>query len=192
MNELRRLGQGIEHGEDWLTITPAPVTPAVIECYADHRIAMSFAVLGCAVPGVTIKDPGKLQPPPPAHSARIFEGELWLPLPALVPDGSAVRFSPGCVAKTYPAFFEDLQKMRDHQAKGQAHNSCVLAVSADPAPGRALVAFDWILLLSPSLLGAGGRGDVRGARGAANPPIELAMFSQQFSEGARTCRIGTR
>jgi len=47
------------------------------------------------------------------------------------------------VAKTYPAFFEDLQKMRDHQAKGQAHNSCLLAVSADPAPGRALVAFGW-------------------------------------------------
>ena len=33
------------------------VKPAEIECYADHRIAMSFAVLGCAVPGVTIKDP---------------------------------------------------------------------------------------------------------------------------------------
>ena len=67
MNELRRLGQGIEHGEDWLTITPAPVTPAVIECYADHRIAMSFAVLGCAVPGVTIKDPGK----PPTDTAHM-------------------------------------------------------------------------------------------------------------------------
>ena len=32
-------------------------TPAEIECYADHRIAMSFAVLGCAVEGVTILDP---------------------------------------------------------------------------------------------------------------------------------------
>ena len=140
MNELRRLGQGIEHGEDWLTITPAPVTPAVIECYADHRIAMSFAVLGCAVPGVTIKDPGKLLPP--SHTLSAYLG-FRLPLPALVPDGSAVRFSSGCVAKTYPAFFEDLQKMRDHQAKGQAHNSCVLAVSADPAPGRA-GRLDWI------------------------------------------------
>ena len=57
VNELRRLGQSIEHGEDWITITPAPVTPAEIECYADHRIAMSFAVLGCVVPGVTIMDP---------------------------------------------------------------------------------------------------------------------------------------
>ena len=72
VNELRRLGQGIEHGEDWLTITPAPVTPAVIECYADHRIAMSFAVLGCAVPGVTIKDPGKLPPP----SSRTLSAHL--------------------------------------------------------------------------------------------------------------------
>lgn len=33
------------------------VQPAEIECYADHRMAMSFAVLGCAVPGVTITDP---------------------------------------------------------------------------------------------------------------------------------------
>ena len=140
MNELRRLGQGIEHGEDWLTITPAPVTPAVIECYADHRIAMSFAVLGCAVPGVTIKDPGKL-PPPSSRTLSTSRGlgRLCWPLCLM-----ARRFSSGCVAKTYPAFFEDLQKMRDHQAKGQAHNSCVLAVSADPAPSRALVAFDWV------------------------------------------------
>jgi|EP01047_Picozoa_sp_COSAG01_P013097 3-phosphoshikimate 1-carboxyvinyltransferase len=59
VNELRRLGQGVEHGEDWLTITPKlPVRPAEVECYADHRIAMAFAVLGTAVPGVTITDPG--------------------------------------------------------------------------------------------------------------------------------------
>ena len=101
-----------------------------------------------------------------------------------MPDDSAVRFSSGCVAKTYPAFFEDLQKMRDHQAKGQAHNSCVLAVSVDPSPSRALA-----FLLSWSLLGAGGRGDVRGARGAAIPPIEPAMFSPQFSRTKLTCRL---
>ena len=59
VNELRRLGQGVEHGDDWLTITPKlPVTPAAVECYADLRIAMSFAVLGTVQPGVTITDPG--------------------------------------------------------------------------------------------------------------------------------------
>jgi 3-phosphoshikimate 1-carboxyvinyltransferase len=58
VNELRRLGQQVEHGEDWLTITPGrPLVPANIECYADHRMAMCFGVLGLAVPGVTITDP---------------------------------------------------------------------------------------------------------------------------------------
>jgi hypothetical protein len=34
-------------GDDWITITPVrPIKPACIQCYADHRIAMSFAVLG--------------------------------------------------------------------------------------------------------------------------------------------------
>ncbi|MBA3683917.1 MAG: 3-phosphoshikimate 1-carboxyvinyltransferase [Planctomycetes bacterium] len=57
VSELRRLGQRVEHGDDWLTIHPAPIVPATVECYHDHRIAMSFAVLGLARPGVTIADP---------------------------------------------------------------------------------------------------------------------------------------
>ena len=32
------------------------VPRAVIRCYNDHRIAMSFAVLGAAVPGIVISD----------------------------------------------------------------------------------------------------------------------------------------
>ncbi len=57
VTELRRLGQAVTHGDDWLQIEPAPVTPAVVECYDDHRIAMSFAILGAAAGGVTIEDP---------------------------------------------------------------------------------------------------------------------------------------
>jgi len=57
VTELQRLGQQVEHGEDWLTISPNPVTPASVHCYDDHRIAMSFAILGCARPGVVIADP---------------------------------------------------------------------------------------------------------------------------------------
>lgn len=58
VNELKRLGQQVEHGDDWLKITPGkPITPAEIECYADHRMAMSFGILGTKVPGITIKDP---------------------------------------------------------------------------------------------------------------------------------------
>jgi 3-phosphoshikimate 1-carboxyvinyltransferase len=63
--ELRRLGQQVEHGEDWLRIEPRPLRPAAVECYADHRMAMSFAILGLCTPGVTIQDPacvGKTYP----------------------------------------------------------------------------------------------------------------------------------
>lgn len=56
--ELRKLGQHVEEFEDGMTITPAPVTPAEIETYDDHRMAMSFGVTGLRAPGVRILDPG--------------------------------------------------------------------------------------------------------------------------------------
>jgi 3-phosphoshikimate 1-carboxyvinyltransferase len=55
--ELRRLGQEVTHGDDWLRLEPRPIVPAVVQCYSDHRIAMSFAVLGALREGVTIEDP---------------------------------------------------------------------------------------------------------------------------------------
>jgi len=57
VQELQRLGQAVKHGDDWLSVDPRPLTPATVHCYADHRIAMSFAVLGAAAEGVTIEDP---------------------------------------------------------------------------------------------------------------------------------------
>ena len=57
VNELRRLGQDVEHGEDWLRITPRPLQAAEVQCYADHRMAMSFGVLGASAGHVTIADP---------------------------------------------------------------------------------------------------------------------------------------
>jgi 3-phosphoshikimate 1-carboxyvinyltransferase len=56
--ELRKLGQRVDEREDGLTIQPAPVTPAEVETYDDHRMAMSFAVTGLRAGGVTILDPG--------------------------------------------------------------------------------------------------------------------------------------
>jgi len=80
VNELKRLGQNVTSGDDWLKIEPVlPITPAEIQCYADHRMAMSFAVLGMAVEGVTITDPD-------------------------------------CTAKTYPGFWEDLDRVRGDAA----------------------------------------------------------------------------
>lgn len=56
--ELRKLGQQVEEFEDGMTITPAPVQPAEIETYDDHRMAMSFGVTGLRAPGIRILDPG--------------------------------------------------------------------------------------------------------------------------------------
>lgn len=59
--ELGRLGQQVTSGDDWLQIEPRPLTPALVRCYGDHRMAMSFAVLGAARGGVTIDDPPCVQ-----------------------------------------------------------------------------------------------------------------------------------
>ncbi len=55
--ELRRIGQRVAEHPDGLTIEPAPVRPATIETYDDHRMAMSFAVTGLVAPGITIAHP---------------------------------------------------------------------------------------------------------------------------------------
>ena len=74
--ELRKLGQEVDEFEDGLTIHPRPVTPAEIETYDDHRMAMSFAITGLKAPGVTLLDAG-------------------------------------CVAKTFPSYFERLAALTD-------------------------------------------------------------------------------
>jgi 3-phosphoshikimate 1-carboxyvinyltransferase len=71
VTELRRLGLQVDETEDGLTIHPGPMNPATIATYNDHRMAMSFALIGLRTPGIFIADPG-------------------------------------CTAKTYPRFFEDL------------------------------------------------------------------------------------
>ncbi len=76
--ELRRLGIEATEDVDGFTITPGPTRAAVVETYDDHRMAMSFTVLGLVRPGVSIADPG-------------------------------------CVAKTFPTFFDVVESLRaDH------------------------------------------------------------------------------
>jgi 3-phosphoshikimate 1-carboxyvinyltransferase len=72
--ELRRLEIEVEEHADGLTIHPSPIQAATIQTYDDHRMAMSFALIGLRVPGIRIADPG-------------------------------------CTAKTYPHYFDDLQKL---------------------------------------------------------------------------------
>jgi 3-phosphoshikimate 1-carboxyvinyltransferase len=64
--ELRKLGIDVEEGPDFMVIQPlgdsahSLAQPEVveIETYHDHRIAMSFGVLGSRLPGLRILDPG--------------------------------------------------------------------------------------------------------------------------------------
>ncbi len=74
VTELRRAGINADEHDDGLTVHPGTVQPAVIETYDDHRMAMSFALLGLKHEGIEIADPG-------------------------------------CTAKTYPNFFEDLESL---------------------------------------------------------------------------------
>ncbi len=72
--ELVKMGVRVESGEDWLKVKGGKARGAEIETYNDHRLAMSFAIAGLAVPGVKI------------------QGE-------------------GCVAKSFPGFWETLEKL---------------------------------------------------------------------------------
>ncbi|MCZ6850247.1 MAG: 3-phosphoshikimate 1-carboxyvinyltransferase [Planctomycetota bacterium] len=58
-NELQKIGCEIEDDDDMITIDPhhRHDKPVVIETYNDHRMAMAFAVLGLARPGISIKNP---------------------------------------------------------------------------------------------------------------------------------------
>jgi 3-phosphoshikimate 1-carboxyvinyltransferase len=73
--ELGKLGAKVEELPDGLRITPRPLRGAALQTYDDHRMAMSLAVVGLRLPGVSL------------HGA-------------------------GCVHKTYPGFFRDLQTLR--------------------------------------------------------------------------------
>ncbi|MBI4549268.1 MAG: 3-phosphoshikimate 1-carboxyvinyltransferase [Ignavibacteriae bacterium] len=72
--ELSKLGTKVEIGDDGMAIRPQRLHGATIETYNDHRIAMSFAIAGLQVEGISIKNPG-------------------------------------CVAKSFPNFWEEFEKL---------------------------------------------------------------------------------
>jgi 3-phosphoshikimate 1-carboxyvinyltransferase len=71
--ELSRLGHDVTTGTDWIRVAPGQARGAVVSTYDDHRMAMSFSLVGLVVPDVIIDDPG-------------------------------------CVAKTWPGFFDELER----------------------------------------------------------------------------------
>ena len=58
-NELTKIGCTVETTDDSITIDPSTRhdNPVTIETYSDHRMAMAFAVLGLARPGISISNP---------------------------------------------------------------------------------------------------------------------------------------
>ena len=81
VNELRRAGVDADEHPDGFTVRPGEVRPARIETYHDHRMAMSFSLIGLRSPGISIAEPG-------------------------------------CVAKTFPDFFDRLERLRLTAAGG--------------------------------------------------------------------------
>ena len=56
--ELKKIGVRVDEYADGMTIYPSEhLKGGVIETYNDHRMAMSFSLIGLRVPGIVIKDP---------------------------------------------------------------------------------------------------------------------------------------
>jgi len=58
VTELRGLGIQVEEYPDHMVIHPGTPKGGKVETYDDHRMAMSFALIGLRVAGITILDPG--------------------------------------------------------------------------------------------------------------------------------------
>lgn len=74
VTELQKIGVNVREFDDGLVIEPATPRSAEIATYDDHRMAMSFALIGLRAEGIKIQNPG-------------------------------------CVAKTFPGYFEKIDEM---------------------------------------------------------------------------------
>jgi 3-phosphoshikimate 1-carboxyvinyltransferase len=86
VTELHRLGIDAMEEPDGFTVRPGTPRPGLVQTYDDHRMAMSFAVLGLRSAGVRIHDPGCV--------AKTYPG-FWTDLGSLRRGGNA-----GAVART--------------------------------------------------------------------------------------------
>ncbi len=57
VNELKKVGVEVKEFDDGIEINPSPPHSAEISTYNDHRMAMSFALIGLRVKGIKIKNP---------------------------------------------------------------------------------------------------------------------------------------
>lgn len=58
VTELTKMGIHCEADESSITIHPGNPSPALVETYDDHRMAMGFSLTGLRADGIVIKDPG--------------------------------------------------------------------------------------------------------------------------------------
>ena len=75
--QLGRLGARITVAADGLIVDPAPLHGGTLDPQADHRLAMAFAVVGLAVPGVLVHDiatTGKTVPDFPRRWMQMLAG----------------------------------------------------------------------------------------------------------------------
>lgn len=71
--ELRRCGVEADEEPDGMVIRPGTPHGARVETHHDHRLAMAFALVGLAVPGMRIADPGVVAKSWPAYWDMIRE-----------------------------------------------------------------------------------------------------------------------
>ena len=58
VTELQRLGIAARRLDDGFVVEPGTPRPGQVATYDDHRMAMSFALLGLVHPGITVENPG--------------------------------------------------------------------------------------------------------------------------------------
>lgn len=85
--ELIKVGAMVTCGSDSIEVVPGPLHGATIATYDDHRMAMSFALLGLVVPGIRIADPGCVSKTWPGFWTALDEATAKLPVIAI--DGPA-------------------------------------------------------------------------------------------------------
>jgi 3-phosphoshikimate 1-carboxyvinyltransferase len=76
VTELRKLGIRADEESDGFVVYPGTAKAGSVATYDDHRMAMSFSILGLAAHGIDI-------------------------------------LNPGCVSKTFPRYFEELEKLSE-------------------------------------------------------------------------------
>jgi 3-phosphoshikimate 1-carboxyvinyltransferase len=93
--ELRKLGARVEEGADFLRITPpARLSPATLDTYDDHRMAMSLSLAAFGGVRVRINDPGCVAKTFPEY----FDALAGITAPVVVIDGPSAS-GKGTVAK---------------------------------------------------------------------------------------------